>query len=568
MGAVYDENGNGIYNVKILLSSKGTIAFYTNVNGAFGIPLSVVKDTIILQANGYETVKNIADTKKFQVFTMKLVSGSSIVTKRRLLSLMPRSKDESISTYYRAGESYSTLVEHYFADARKFPQSGFALNINRASYSNIRRFLNMGMKVPQDAVRIEELLNYFDLPNHHQNTSGGFICTSQLTEAPWKPENELLFINLQAPYINVDKLPPANLVFLIDVSGSMDQTNRLPLLKEAFKMLVNNLRPQDTVAVVIYGGFVGTYLQPTSCIYKDSIKTLIEKLEPGGETPGEAAIKTAYTLAKKIFRKNANNRIILATDGDFNVGQTSDKELEDIVIAHRQSGIYLTCLGVGMGNYKDSKLEALAKKGNGNFAYLDNIQEAEKVLVTEFTKTLYAIANDAYVNISFNPAYVNKYRLIGFDNKRDVVEDSTSELEGGEVGTGHSFMAVYEIEPVTKANDSIHNNRNENIAEITLHYKLPANDTSIALPFSIHSNFTMLNDADSSLRFAAAVIMFGGLLKQSDLWKNYGWDDTIKIARTAINANEYVQAEFLSLIEKAKKIYTPLKKKKKKNTDE
>ncbi len=568
MGAVYDENGNGIYNVKILLSSKGTIAFYTNVNGAFGIPLSVVKDTIILQANGYETVKNIADTKKFQVFTMKLVSGSSIVTKRRLLSLMPRSKDESISTYYRAGESYSTLVEHYFADARKFPQSGFALNINRASYSNIRRFLNMGMKVPQDAVRIEELLNYFDLPNHHQNTSGGFICTSQLTEAPWKPENELLFINLQAPYINVDKLPPANLVFLIDVSGSMDQTNRLPLLKEAFKMLVNNLRPQDTVAVVIYGGFVGTYLQPTSCIYKDSIKTLIEKLEPGGETPGEAAIKTAYTLAKKIFRKNANNRIILATDGDFNVGQTSDKELEDIVIAHRQSGIYLTCLGVGKGNYKDSKLEALAKKGNGNFAYLDNIQEAEKVLVTEFTKTLYAIANDAYVNISFNPAYVNKYRLIGFDNKRDVVEDSTSELEGGEVGTGHSFMAVYEIEPVTKANDSIHNNRNENIAEITLHYKLPANDTSIALPFSIHSNFTMLNDADSSLRFAAAVIMFGGLLKQSDLWKNYGWDDTIKIARTAINANEYVQAEFLSLIEKAKKIYTPLKKKKKKNTDE
>jgi Ca-activated chloride channel family protein len=565
-GAVYDENGNGIFNVKIFLSSKGTTLFYTGASGAFGIPLSVGRDTIILQADGYETIKDIADTRKFQVFTMKLISGNSIVTKRKLLSLIPKNKDESLSGYYHTGESYSTLVEHNFTNAGKFPLSGFALNINRASYSNIRRFLNINMKVPQDAIRIEELLNYFDLSNHHHNSSGGFICTAQLTEAPWNPGNELLFINLQAPYINVDELPPANLVFLIDVSGSMDQTNRLPLLKDAFKMLMDNLRRQDTVAIVIYGGFVGTYLQPTSCIYKDSIKTLIEKLEPGGETPGEAAIKTAYTLAKKIFKKNSNNRIILATDGDFNVGQTSDKELEDIVIAYRQSGIYLTCLGVGMGNYKDSKLEALARKGNGNFAYLDNIQEAEKVLVTEFTKTLYAVANDAYVNISFDPAYINKYRLIGFDNKRDVVEDSTSELEGGEVGTGHSFMAVYEIEPAENLNDNVLNN-SDNVAELTLHYKLPGNDTSIALPFSIQNNFTLLNDADSSLRFAVAVIMFGGLLKQSDLWKNYGWDDVIKIAKTAVNPNEYVQVEFLSLAEKAKKIYTPAKRRKK-NTDD
>ncbi len=563
-GAVYDENGKGIFNVKIFLSSKGTILFYTGSSGAFGIPLSVVKDTIILQAEGYETIKDIADTRKYQTFTMKLVSASSRVTKHKLLSLIPRSKDESVNTYYQAGESYSSLVEHNFTNAEKFPLSGFSLNINRASYSNIRRFLNMNMKVPEDAIRIEELLNYFDLPYHHHNGSANFLCSAQLTEAPWNTKNELLFINLQAPYINVDELPPANLVFLIDVSGSMDQPNRLPLLKDAFKMLMDNLRRQDTVAIVIYGGGVGTYLQPTSCIYKDSIKTLIEKLEPGGETPGEAAIKTAYTLAKKIFRRNANNRIILATDGDFNVGQTSDKELEDIIIAHRQSGIYLTCLGVGMGNYKDSKLEVLAKKGNGNFAYLDNIQEAEKVLVTEFTKTLYAVANDAYANISFNPAYVNKYRLIGFDNKRDVVEDTASELEGGEVGTGHSFMAVYEIEPVENFNDSLrHSKRDENIAELTLHYKFPENDTTMTLPFSIQNNFTSLKDADSSLRFAVTVIMFGGLLKKSELWKNYGWDDVIKIAKTAVNPKEYVQAEFLSLIEKAKKIYTPVKRRKK-----
>jgi Ca-activated chloride channel family protein len=567
-GAVYDENGKGIYNAKILLFSKGRVPFYTGSSGAFGIPLSVVRDTVILQADGYEIIKDIADTRKFQVFTMKFVSGSAMLSKHKLLSLMPRSKDENSSDYYHAGESYSTLIEHNFINAEKFPLSGFALNINRASYSNIRRFLNINMKVPPDAVRIEELLNYFDLPSHHHNNAHGFICTSQFTEAPWNAKNELLFIKLQAPYINVDELPPARLVFLIDVSGSMEQANRLPLLKDAFKMLVNNLRKQDTVAIVIYGGSVGTYLQPTSCIYRDSIKTLIEKLEPGGETPGEAAIRTAYMLAKKIFNKNANNRIILATDGDFNVGQTSDKELEDIVIANRQSGIYLTCLGVGMGNYKDSKLEALAKKGNGNFAYLDNLQEAEKVLVTEFTKTLYAVANNAYVSISFNPAYIKNYRLIGFDNKNDGVEDTASELEGGEVGTGHSFMAVYEIEPAQNFSDSISQNNNNGVASLTLHYKLPGReDTAMALPFSIQNNFTFLKDADSSLRFATAVIMFGGLLKQSDLWKNYVWDDVISIAKAAVNKNEYIQAEFLSLIEKAKKIYMPVKKRKK-NMDE
>jgi Ca-activated chloride channel family protein len=560
---VYDENGNGIYNVKILLFSKGSIPFYTGASGAFGIPLSVARDTIILQADGYETIKDIADTKKFLAFTMKFVAGSAMTSKNKLLSLVPRGKNENFSAYYRTDESYSTLVEHNFCNTEKFPVSGFALNINRASYSNIRRFLNIDMKVPPDAVRIEELLNYFDLPLHHHNNSDGFICTSQLTETPWNGKNKLLFINFQAPYINIDELPPAHLVFLIDVSGSMYQTNRLPLLKDAFKMLVNNLRRQDTVAIVIYGGFVGTYLQPTSGIYKDSIKTLIEKLEPGGETPGEAAIRTAYTLARKIFKKNANNRIILATDGDFNVGQTSDKELEDIVMANRQSGIYLTCLGVGMGNYKDSKLEILAKKGNGNFAYLDNLQEAEKVLVTEFTKTLYAVANDAYVNISFNPAYVNKYRLIGFDNKKDVIEDTTSELEGGEVGTGHSFMAVYEIEPQQNLNDSVFQKSNSNVALLTLHYKIPDNDSSIDLPFSISNNFSLLKDTDSSLRFAVAVIMFGGLLKQSDLWKNYTWDNVIGIAKAAVNTGEYIQIEFLSLIEKARKIYMPVKKRKK-----
>jgi Ca-activated chloride channel family protein len=361
---------------------------------------------------------------------------------------LPEDADDISSTYNHVGETYTNLVENEFTVAEKSPEAGFALNVNRASYSNIRRFLNNGMEVPPDAVRIEEMLNYFDFTERINADRNKFTCTSKLTQAPWNTNNRLLFIKLKAPYINVDDAPPANLIFLIDVSGSMDNPNKLPLLKEAFKMLVSNLRPKDTVAVVIYGGIVGTFLQPISCAYKDSIIKTIDKLEASGETPGAAAITTAYALAERMYNKDANNRIILATDGDFNVGQTTDKELENLVISHRQSGIYLTCLGVGMGNYKDSKLEGLAKKGNGNFAYIDNRFEAEKVLVAEFTKTLYSVANDAYVNVFFNPYYVKRYRLIGFDNKKELLEDnSITELEGGEVGSGHSLMAVFEIEP-------------------------------------------------------------------------------------------------------------------------
>jgi len=565
-GVITNEKGAGIANVKINLSSKGSISFSSGSSGAFGIPLSVTADSVTLQADGYEILKAFADTRVYQIFTLKLTAGNIAATRHKLLSIIPKNKEDIINSYSHSGESYSNLVENDFTRTDKFPEAGFALNIDRASYSNIRRFLNMDMKVPPDAVRIEELLNYFNLSNNPYNTTGHFICTSQLTDAPWNNKNRLLFITLDAPCINVDSIPPANLVFLIDVSGSMDQPNRLPLLKEAFRLLVNNLRPQDTIAIVIYGGIVGTYLQPISGFYKDSIKTAIEKLEASGETPGEAAIKTAYALAEKIYNKKSSNRILLATDGDFNVGQTGDKELEDLVVTHRQSGIYLTCLGVGMGNYKDSKLEVLAKKGNGNFAYIDNITEAEKVLVTEFTKTVYAVANDAYVNIIFDPLYAKQYRLIGFDNKKDLINDSTGELEGGEVGTGHSFTAVFEIETAGYFNDSILSaNHTINIAQINLHYKLPGNDADIQVPFSLQNNYAAFRNADSSLRFATALIMFGGLLKQSDLWKNYSWDDIIKVAKSAAKDTAFTQTEFLSLLEKAKKIYAPEKKIKKKN---
>ncbi|MEP7317356.1 MAG: von Willebrand factor type A domain-containing protein [Panacibacter sp.] len=567
-GSVYDENGKGIYNVKIILQSKGTMPFYTGASGAFGIPVSVTADSITLQADGYEILKTIVKAGLYQSLVMKFSAGATVITRHKLVSVIHKNKDEISESYSHSGETYTTLIENDFTQTGQFPETGFALNINRASYSNIRRFLNMDMKVPPDAVRIEEMLNYFDLSDKIKNNTAHFTCNTQLTQAPWNKNNRLLFINLKAPVLNVDNIAPANLVFLIDVSGSMDQPNRLPLIKDAFKMLVNNLRKQDTVAIVMYGGTVGTWLAPTSGMYKDSIKTAIEKLEAGGETPGEAAIKTAYALAEKIASKNANNRIILATDGDFNVGQTRDKELEDIVVTHRQSGIALTCLGVGMGNYKDSKLEALAKKGNGNFAYLDNIHEAEKVMVTEFTKTMYSVANNAYINISFNPAYINSYRLIGFDNKKELPGDTTSELEGGEVGTGHSFMAVFEIKPAAGFIDTAEHNSDMPVAQLTLHYQLTDNDAEVTQPFTVINNYIPLNQTNSRLRFATALIMFGGLLKQSDLWKNYTWTDVINITQASMHANEFAETEFLKLAEKAKKMYAPVKKKKRKRNTE
>ncbi|CAN5140388.1 hypothetical protein BH11BAC6_BH11BAC6_17030 [soil metagenome] len=565
-GIVKDERGTPLYNAKIFLSSKGTIPFYTGSSGAFGIPLSASTDSITVIAEGFETLRTVADAKKYNEYILKIASAIKMVSTRKLSSLLPENPEDISDTYNHLGETYTTLIENEFTGAERNPETGFALNINRASYSNIRRFINNDMEVPPDAVRIEEMLNYFDVAYSTKKRNNAFYCNTQVTQTPWDAKNRLLFINLEAPLMNVDSVPPTNLVFLIDVSGSMDNPVRLPLLKDAFKMLVNNMRDKDTIAIVIYGGIVGTFMQPISCKYKDSIIQTISKLQASGETPGEAAIRTAYALAERMFNKHSNNRIILATDGDFNVGQTTDKELEDLVVKHRQSGIYLTCLGVGMGNYKDSKLEALAKKGNGNFAYIDNIHEAEKVLIAEFSKTLYSVANDAYMHVYFNPYYVKKYRLIGFDNKKDVVENNISELEGGEIGSGHSFTAVFEIETQNEYTDSImRNNQQVNIARLQLHYRLPENDNEVLNNYAVVNNFENFDACEKILRFKTAVLMFGGLLKQSDLGKRYTWEDVLKIARNAANADDYSQQEFLTIADKAWSLYEPGKKKKKRN---
>jgi Ca-activated chloride channel homolog len=436
------------------------------------------------------------------------------------------------------------------------------MRIDKASYSNIRRFINQESKVPPDAVRIDEMLNYFNFNYKEPAGKDVFRIESQVTDCPWNKSHQLLFLNLSGKKLNLDKVPPSNFVFLIDVSGSMDLPNRLPLLKEAFQLLVKYLRQKDTVSIVVYGGTVGVWLQPTSGDQKQKITNAIEQLNASGDTPGEAAIKFAYKIAENTFIKGGNNRIILATDGDFNIGQTSEKELGELITKERQTGVYLTCLGVGMGNYKDSKIEVLAKKGNGNFAYLDDIREAEKVLVTEFTQTLYSIANDVHLSIRFDPDLVKEYRLIGYDNKRNILADKGDELEGGEIGAATGNTAIFEIVPATPDTlQSLH----DNLANLALHYRLPADTTEHIVTYDCSQNYIAFDSISKDLQFASAVTMFGLKLKESEYFPNVDWDVIKNIALSSLTPGDYLQNEFVGLIDKCKIIYNEKKKKRKKN---
>lgn len=558
-GEIKDERGHLLEGVKINLSSHGAFPFYSGNGGTFGISLIVRTDTVTLVLDGYEKLKVIADTRKFQSFLMKMLPSTAHQYTRKLSSSTTHLRAENTGRFTGPGESYSNLVENVFIDAARYPETGFALNIDKASYSNIRRFISNKMTVPADAVRIEEMLNYFNF-NQLKNTapSNGFQCLQKLTVCPWNQDNRLLFLNIAAPKLNLDSIPASNLVFLIDISGSMDKPNRLPLLQSAFKLLVENLRTIDTITLVTYGGGVGIALPPTGGNNKKKIRAAIDSLTASGDTPGEGAIRLAYTLAKKNFITKGNNRVILATDGDFNVGQSSESELEDMISSFRQTGIYLTCLGVGMGNYKDSKLEILSKKGNGNFAYIDNFLEAQKILVTEFTQTLYAVANNAYLKISFDRNIISEYRLIGFDNVMNAVQDTSSELEGGEVGSGHTMMAIFEVQPGNK--DSLL--RGLAFANIDLQYRLTGQNENSRQRFTAVYDPEAIEKTDSSYRFAAAVALFGSLLKQSKFVKNYLLEDVYALAKTAASPTEPYQLEFVELVGKAIKLYRPSKRKK------
>ena len=562
-GEIKDEKNHPLSNARIFVHSIRAFYFSGATSGSFGINERVLYDSLTITMEGYETTSLRVRTDQWQTIILKATAEAISKSQPKLISLTQDFNKSTNRKWFAGDETYFQLVENDFVRADTFPNTGFSLNVNKASYSNVRRFLNMNSIVPPDAIRTEELINYFNLNYRKPLNDSLFSVESQLTSCPWNQQKQLLFLNVSAKKLDLEKVPPGNFVFLIDVSGSMDMPNRLPLLKAAFQMFVKNLRAVDTVSIVTYGGFVQIWLSPTSGADKDKILKSIEELDAEGDTPGESGIKVAYQVARNTFIKGGNNRVILATDGDFNVGETSEKALDDLISNQRQSGVYLTCLGVGMGNFKDSKLQTLAKKGNGNYAYLDDIHEAERVLVKELTQTFYAVADDAYMNVSFNSDMVKSYRLIGFDNKKEALADSTNNLEGGEIGSGSNVLAVFEIAPTDKNLQSQNSNERIDIANLELKYSLNRDSVNRKIVYNARPVFVSMDSLNQELKFATAVTIFALKLKQSKFYNDQSWSYIKNFAKNAVDQNNYLQKEFLNLIDKATKLYGGKKKKRK-----
>lgn len=562
-GEVKDEKSQMLSGAKIYLHSLKAF-YYSGAHGSFGITTQKLNDSLTVSLDGYETRTIAVRSDAWQNIVLKISTADASKNRPKLISVTKDLKQSSKFNWFAGDETYFQLVENEFVNTAGYPNTGFSLNVNKASYSNVRRFINQESPVPPDAVRVEEMVNYFNLHYREPQNNDVFRIESQLTSCPWNAEEQLLFLNINAKKLDLEKVPPGNFVFLIDVSGSMDMPNRLPLLKAAFQLFVKNLRPIDKVSIVTYGGSVAVWLQPTTGNEKDTILKSIEELTAAGDTPGESAIRMAYRVAESTFIKGGNNRVIIATDGDFNVGENSEKALDELITKQRQTGIYLTCLGVGMGNFKDSKLQTLAKKGNGNYAYLDDINEAEKVLVKELTQTFFSIADDVFMNVQFNASMVKQYRLIGFDNKKEALTDFSNDLEGGEIGTGNSTLAIFEILPTQQNQLTKNTSVTDDIAKLELKYTPFGDTTAKKLIYNVQNNFQSIDSANRELKFASAVTMFGMKLKQSKfINKDIDWTFISNVAKASADKSNYLQKEFIGLIEKAEKVYDVKKKKKK-----
>ena len=467
------------------------------------------------------------------------------------------------------GERYAEINENPFLESARAPLSTFSIDVDTASYANVRRFLNDGQKPPADAVRIEELINYFDY-NYPQPV--GDVPFSVVTEAagcPWNPNHKLALIGLQGKQVALDNLPPSNLVFLVDVSGSMNEPAKLPLVKQGLKMLVNQLSAKDRVAIVVYAGTSGLVLPSTSGERRNEILNAIDNLEAGGSTNGGQGIQLAYRVAQENFLNGGNNRVILATDGDFNVGVTGDDELVRLIENKRQSGVFLSVLGFGSGNYNDSMMEKLSNKGNGNYAYIDSLEEARKSLGQQIAGTLYTIAKDVKIQVEFNPAQVAGYRLIGYENRLLADKDFNDDRkDAGEIGAGIAVTALYEIVPAgqkienpgvdelkySTPVESVGTNGSE-LLTVKLRYKKPDENESRLLSIGLANGQNQFESASENLRFAASVAGFGLLLRDSRYKGNASWNNVLNIARNSRgNDLKGYRAEFVEIVEKARRV--------------
>lgn len=587
-GQVMDNNGNPLAGVSV--TPKGSAipaATTTDLSGGYKIKVDQQVKILVFSFPGYKTVEEKIGTR--QVINIKMYQETVMLEEKQ--SIRSSAKREVAYKAYDAAaplaaagsaqnfqrynnnfntEGYAAVNENCFKNVKNNPLSTFSIDVDNASYSNIRRFINSGQLPPADAVRIEEMINYFkyDYPEPHGEHP--FSVYTEMTTCPWNAKHNLLQIGLRGKSIDKSSLPPSNLVFLIDVSGSMSDPNKLPLLKSAFALLVNELRAEDRVAIVVYAGAAGLVLESTPGNRKEAIMAAIDNLEAGGSTAGGAGLKLAYAEAEKNFVKGGNNRIILATDGDFNVGESSNGGMERLVEEKRDIGVFITVLGFGMGNVKDDKMEIIADKGNGNYSYIDNLQEARKVLVREFGGTLFTIAKDVKFQVEFNPSKISSYRLIGYENRLLNDEDFNDDTkDAGEMGSGHNVTALYELVPAgsderipsidpLKYQKSVSAEKEEKnfsseYLTIKLRYKKPDGTTSMMFEKPVRDYLNNIEDASENLKFAAAVSEFGMILRNSEFKGNATLEGAAKLARSGRGADEDgYRAELIRLISTVK----------------
>ena len=467
-------------------------------------------------------------------------------------------------------ESYEHHKQNKYFDAKDEPLSTFSIDVDDASYANIRRFVSQGMRPPADAVRVEELINYFNYEyDGPKNSQLPFAVHTELGPCPWNNNYQLLHIGIQGDKIKTDHLPASNLVFLVDVSGSMRAQNKLPLLIQSLKLLVGQLDEKDMVSIVTYAGRAGIALPPTSGADKKTIVDALERLSAGGSTAGAQGIKTAYELAEKHFIDDGNNRIILATDGDFNVGVSSDDALEKLIESKRSSGVFLSVLGFGMGNYKDSKMQRMAQIGNGQHSYIDRLQEAQKVLVEQMSGTIHTIAKDVKIQIEFNPAYVQSYRLVGYESRILEHEDFNDDTkDAGDIGSGHSVTALYEIVPIgadrpspsidplkyqkKKQQKTTESVLNGELATVKLRFKQPKSSKSTKIEHIVSSSAAKAGELSNDFHWSAAIAGFGMLLKNDAYILDLNLSDVDAIASAHVGRDEFgYRREALTLIRSA-----------------
>ena len=460
-------------------------------------------------------------------------------------------------------ENYDVINENKFHDVINDPLSTFSIDVDKASYSNVRRFLSSNQKPPIDAVRLEEMINYFDYDYPNPTGEHPFSINLEMNSCPWNSEHDLLLIGLQGKMPDTEEIPASNLVFLIDVSGSMNTSNKLPLLVQSFKILVEKLRPHDRVAIVVYAGAAGLVLNSTSGKNKEKIISSLDQLRAGGSTAGGAGIRLAYNVAMENFIEGGNNRVILATDGDFNIGESSDAGMVRLIEEKRESGVYLSILGFGMGNYKDSKMEQISNAGNGNYSYIDNILEAKKVFGFELWGTLFTIAKDVKIQIEFNPSQVKAYRLIGYENRMLNKEDfNDDKKDAGDIGAGHTVTALYEIiktdskEPVNSIDQLEYQIPNtvasNDLMTVKLRYKDPDGSVSKLIKKKVKENQIRTNKPSENFMFASSVAGFGMLLRDSEFKGKLKYSDVLKLASQSKgkDTNGY-RSEFIKMIEAA-----------------